>query len=231
MPDIRRPSKLRARRASGCRWIRAGEQARRRQLFATGDAGGTRAAPAPDAEMRESGHHRRRRDDHFEDGRIESVGKRGGNRTSDCAIMIDAGGCVVLPGFVDAHTHPVFAGNRANEFEQRAMGATYAGNRGGGRGHSLHGSSNARRDRRPTRPGRPEYVRWFLEGGTTTIEAKSGYGLTLGRRIQAAARHPRDSSRCAPCRRFSARTKSRTNSEAVRRSTSTLVVRGNAARK
>ena len=43
----------------------------------------------------------------------------------DC-VVVDAGNRVVMPGFVDAHTHPVFAGNRANEFEQRAGGATYA---------------------------------------------------------------------------------------------------------
>ncbi len=41
------------------------------------------------------------------------------------AEIVDAGGRVVLPGFVDAHTHPVFAGNRVDEFEMRARGATY----------------------------------------------------------------------------------------------------------
>src|ERR1017187_4270253 len=40
--------------------------------------------------------------------------------------IVDAGGRIVLPGFVDAHTHPVFAGNRAAEFERRVEGATYA---------------------------------------------------------------------------------------------------------
>src|SRR5262249_48603043 len=42
----------------------------------------------------------------------------------DCEI-VDAGGRVVMPGFVDAHTHPVFAGQRADEFEMRAGGLTY----------------------------------------------------------------------------------------------------------
>ena len=54
--------------------------------------------------------------------------------TSPDAEVVDAGGRIVLPGFVDAHTHPVFAGNRADEFEQRIEGATYAeiAARGGG---------------------------------------------------------------------------------------------------
>ena len=60
-------------------------------------------------------------------GRIEAVGARAeiepliGPR---CEV-VDAGGRVVMPGFVDAHTHPVFAGNRANEWEMRAAGLTY----------------------------------------------------------------------------------------------------------
>jgi imidazolonepropionase len=51
-----------------------------------------------------------------------------------CYEVVDAGGRVVLPGFVDAHTHPVFAGTRADEFQERMQGATYAeiAERGGG---------------------------------------------------------------------------------------------------
>src|SRR5258706_11130433 len=57
------------------------------------------------------------------DGRIGWVGPR---RELDPKVeVIDAGGRVVMPGFVDAHTHPVFAGNRADEFEKRSEGATY----------------------------------------------------------------------------------------------------------
>src|ERR687889_440995 len=70
------------------------------------------------------------------DGRIARVGARGEvepHITGECEV-IDACGRIVLPGFVDAHAHPVFAGTRANEFEQRAAGATYEeiAARGGG---------------------------------------------------------------------------------------------------
>src|SRR6266480_2225094 len=64
----------------------------------------------------------------IEAGRIKHVGTQSEIEAlleKDCAV-VDAGGRVVMPGFVDAHTHPVFAGNRANEFEQRAAGTTYA---------------------------------------------------------------------------------------------------------
>src|ERR1017187_7542633 len=62
------------------------------------------------------------------DGRIQAVGSRAGMErvVSADAEIVDAGGRIVLPGFVDAHTHPVFAGTRAAEFEERTAGATYA---------------------------------------------------------------------------------------------------------
>ena len=91
--------------------------------------------------------------------------------------MVDAGNRVVLPGFVDAHTHPVFAGNRANEFEQRASGATYAeiAAAGGGIRSTVRQTRAASED--DLLSAAQKYVAWFLENGTTTIEAKSGYGL------------------------------------------------------
>ncbi|HEY9141824.1 MAG TPA: imidazolonepropionase [Bryobacteraceae bacterium] len=115
------------------------------------------------------------------DGQILKVGTRAEieRLLSPHAEIVDAGGRIVLPGFVDAHTHPVFAGNRADEFEERAEGATYTeiAARGGGIRATV---------RRTREAGEAElldaarrYRAWFLRGGTTTIESKSGYGLAL----------------------------------------------------
>src|SRR5881394_1016020 len=112
---------------------------------------------------------------------IEAVGRRREIESlidSDCEV-IDAGRRVVMPGFVDAHTHPVFAGIRANEFEQRASGATYReiAARGGGIRSTVRSTRNA--SAADLVKAGKRYADWFLRNGTTTIEAKSGYGLTL----------------------------------------------------
>jgi len=93
--------------------------------------------------------------------------------------VIDAGGRLVMPGFVDAHTHPVFAGTRVNEFEERARGVTYQeiAARGGGIQSTVRSTRGATQDELVATGKR--YANWFLRTGTTTIEAKSGYGLTL----------------------------------------------------
>ena len=92
---------------------------------------------------------------------------------------LDAQGACLLPGLVDAHTHPVFAGSRADEFAERVSGVPYETQQAAGRGimrtvgatraageDALLGLALRRADR-------------FLAHGTTTIEAKSGYGLDL----------------------------------------------------
>jgi len=117
-------------------------------------------------------------------GRIERVGVREQieslieTRGIDCEI-VDAGGRIVLPGFVDAHTHPVFAGTRAGEFEERAAGATYQdiAARGGGIQSTVNATRAATLDQL-VEAGR-RYAGWFLRNGTTTVEAKSGYGLSV----------------------------------------------------
>ena len=115
------------------------------------------------------------------DGRVNKVGRREEiepRLTSDCEV-VDAGGRILLPGFVDAHTHPVFAGTRADEFEERVRGATYQeiSARGGGIQATVSRTRAATIDQLVAASKR--YTQWFLRGGTTTVEAKSGYGLTL----------------------------------------------------
>lgn len=115
------------------------------------------------------------------DGKIERIGTQADIEplvTSEHRI-VDAGGRTVMPGFVDAHTHPVFASTRADEYEMRAGGSTYEQIAAAGGG--------IRSTVRKTRAATEDELfatalhrsRWFLRMGTTTIEAKSGYGLSL----------------------------------------------------
>ena len=93
--------------------------------------------------------------------------------------VVDARGCAVLPGFVDAHTHLVFAGNRLEDFESRARGETYEqiAKRGGGIKTTVQATRAATEDHLFALA--KKRADWFLQNGTTTVEAKSGYGLTL----------------------------------------------------
>src|SRR3954454_11599862 len=95
-------------------------------------------------------------------------------RAPDADTRIDLGGRAVIPGFVDSHAHLVFAGDRAAEFEDRMSGARYDG---GGIGSTVA----------TTRSASDETLGRRLRGlvaemrrqGTTTVEIKSGYGLTV----------------------------------------------------
>lgn len=113
------------------------------------------------------------------DGLIEKVGSSTQIGAIKADTVVDAGGRVVLPGFVDAHTHPVFAGTRAGEFEERSAGATYQqiAARGGGIQSTVNQTRAASLDDLVSAGRR--YASWFLRSGTTTVEAKSGYGLSL----------------------------------------------------
>jgi imidazolonepropionase len=139
-----------------------------------------------------------------QDGRIAAVGAR--NEIEPLASadieVIDAGMSVVMPGFVDAHTHLVFAGNRADEFEMRCAGMTYQqiAERGGGIRSTVRRTRAATEDELVT--AGQKHARWFLEGGTTTVEAKSGYGLTVDDELKLlrATRHVSETTqlRCVP---------------------------------
>ncbi len=114
------------------------------------------------------------------DGRVVAVGTRAEiEPQAGAAEVIDAGGRLVTPGFIDAHTHLVFAGNRADEFEKRCAGMTYQeiSAQGGGIRSTVRKTRAATEDQLFVAAS--NHAQWFLQGGTTTIEAKSGYGLTL----------------------------------------------------
>lgn len=115
-------------------------------------------------------------------GRIEAVGSTRsveGHPLARRAEKINAKNYIVLPGFVDSHTHVVFAASRAEEYEQRLAGASYEeiARRGGG----ILSTVNKLR-RTPAAELLQPARRWLAEfavHGTTTLEAKSGYGLDL----------------------------------------------------
>ncbi len=97
---------------------------------------------------------------------------------------MDARGKIVLPGFVDAHTHAVFAGDRANEFEQRLQGATYLEiqKAGGGIMSTVRATRAASRDDLIAQSR--ARLDTMLAHGTTTAEVKTGYGLDTANELK-----------------------------------------------
>ena len=115
----------------------------------------------------------------IEDGRISTAGLYADmrDRIDVDTTIIDAAGRLVTPGFVDAHTHLVFAGNRSAEFEKRIGGATYQeiAAAGGGIQSTVAQTRQASEDELLAQARQHRDL--MLRGGTTTLEAKSGYGL------------------------------------------------------
>lgn len=122
----------------------------------------------------------------IEDGYIRMVGrdeevwaaylKEG---VEEDATIVDASNQIITPGLVDPHTHLVFGGSREEEFEMRLQGAAYMDimNAGGGI-HKTTRATAAATEEELAHAAR-ERLDLFLKHGVTTIEAKSGYGLTL----------------------------------------------------
>jgi len=114
------------------------------------------------------------------DGRIVAVGKTSDIRQEFTAEnVISANGKTVMPGLVDPHTHLVFAGSREDEFQMRVEGASYMEilDAGGGILKTVRETRRAGVDRLVDFGFKTLDV--MLEHGTTTVEAKSGYGLTV----------------------------------------------------
>ena len=107
----------------------------------------------------------------IENGKIAAIGDRQSENAIDC------GGKMVTCGFVDSHTHPVFLDNRDEEYAMRLAGVTYEkiAEKGGGIVSSVEGVRNASEDELIDKVS--QRMDRFIAGGTTTIEAKSGYGL------------------------------------------------------
>ena len=113
-----------------------------------------------------------------EDGVIASIGRMRELPALDGDVVeLDGSGHCAIPGLVDCHTHPSFAGDRAEEFSLRAAGASYEELHAAGGGilstvRATRAASGDELERAVRR-----HVAWMLRAGTTTFEGKSGYGL------------------------------------------------------
>jgi imidazolonepropionase len=95
------------------------------------------------------------------------------------AVTIDASGKTVLPGFIDSHTHLVFAGSRENEFEQRLRGKSYQEIAATGGGINATVQVVRRSSKEELRDLARQRLQRLLHFGVTTAEVKSGYGLSV----------------------------------------------------
>ena len=118
-------------------------------------------------------------------GRVAYAGPAAGlPRSGREAPVLDAGGRAVIPGFVDAHTHLVFAGDRADEFARRLEGETYDEVLAAGGGIHRTVADTRAASFEDLAAGAAARARRMLAGGTTTVEIKSGYGLDTATEVR-----------------------------------------------
>lgn len=120
----------------------------------------------------------------IENGIIRRVGQTGEVAGSADVDVLEAGNRVALPGFVDSHTHTVFAGSREHEFAMRSKGMTYQeiAETGGGIFSTVKATrAAAKKDLLRSAERR---LNAMIKSGTTTVEVKSGYGLNVDSEIK-----------------------------------------------
>jgi imidazolonepropionase len=117
----------------------------------------------------------------IEKGWIRKIGRIRFKKTSR---LINAKGCVICPGFVDSHTHLVFGGSREDEFVQRVTGVTYEkiAKAGGGIVQTVKMTRQASED--ALYMSAMKRLKNLSKHGTTTVEIKSGYGLTVAEEMK-----------------------------------------------
>jgi imidazolonepropionase len=129
------------------------------------------------------------------DGRIAAVGTPGDVGAAHHGLeVVDGRGRIAIPGLVDCHTHPVFGGNRAGEFDLRAQGADYERIHSSGGGIAATVAATRGLGREGLVAAVARHLGWMAAHGTTTAEAKSGYGLDRDTELASldaiAAAHP-----------------------------------------
>lgn len=121
------------------------------------------------------------------EGRIAWIGRRSELSDTSRYTVVDLGGCWVTPGLIDCHTHLVYGGHRAREFEMRLEGANYEAiaNAGGGIVSTVHATRASTEAQLAS--AAEKRVRELLAEGVTVLEIKSGYGLDTDSEMRTLA--------------------------------------------
>ncbi|PIC41871.1 hypothetical protein B9Z55_009141 [Caenorhabditis nigoni] len=119
-------------------------------------------------------------------GKFAYIGDQSGAETllrssgdTEAVKVLDSNGGIAIPGFVDGHSHPVFAGDRVHEFAMKLAGATYMEVQQAGGGIMFTTNKTREASEKELRSDFEEIAKKMLRSGTTTLEAKSGYGLNV----------------------------------------------------